>query len=166
MKGIVNVPGGGGGSVSAHNVDPEAHPYLRAELKTLEDQPSKLAEMISEHNADESAHSDIREKVEELEKAQAKTQPAIKYQTVKLTVQGWSAEEKTQKVTVTGVSAKETDQLIIPTPALANQEAYLDAGILATAQEANSLTFTAETVPEEELTVYVTIIPFGGGAKA
>ena len=165
MKGIVNVPGGGGGSVSAHNVDPKAHPDLRNEMEDLKKQPSELEKLIEEHDSNKAAHADIREKVEKLEQAQAKTQPAIKYQTVKLTVQGWSAEEKTQKVTVTGVSAKETDQLIIPTPALANQEAYLDAGILATAQEANSLTFTATSIPEEELTVYVTIIPFGG-AKA
>ena len=76
---------------------------------------------------------------------------------VTLTTSGWDSTAKTQTVTVTGVSATETAQLITPVPALASQAAYYDAGIKCTGQAANSLTFTADTVPAENLTVYVTI---------
>lgn len=173
MKGIVNVPGASGADIAAHNASPEAHPDIREALKAVENQPSELEQMVSEHNKDKKAHADIREKLatvaeqqsqdkKQLDKlAEAQSQAAVVYRTVTLTAEGW--QEKVQTVTVTGVSAKETDQLIIPTPALANQDAYLDAGIRATAQIANSLTFTAESTPEEALTVYVTIIPLGGG---
>ncbi len=144
LKGIVNVPAGSG-MIATHNTDPMAHPDIREALKE-----------------DKSAQADIRKKMESLEKTL--TQQEIKRRKVTLTTQGWSAEEKTQTVTVTGVSAKETDQLIIPVPALANREAYQEAGIQTTAQEADRVTFTAWSVPKEDLTVFVAIIPYGGGA--
>lgn len=64
-----------------------------------------------------------------------------------------------QTVTVSGVSATETAQLITPTPAIASQSAYYEAGIMCTGQGANSLTFTCQTVPTSNLTVYVVIQP-------
>ena len=73
--------------------------------------------------------------------------------TVTLTTSGWSSN--TQTVTVSGVSADETAQLIMPVPALASQTAYYEAGILVTGQAANSLTFTCQTAPTENITVYV-----------
>lgn len=73
--------------------------------------------------------------------------------TVTLTTSGWSSN--TQTVTVSGVSADESAQLIMPVPALASQTAYYEAGILVTGQAANSLTFTCQNVPTEDLTVYV-----------
>ena len=66
---------------------------------------------------------------------------------------------KQQTVTVSGVSASETAQLITPTPAIASQSAYHEAGIMCTGQAANSLTFTCQTVPTSNLTVYVVIQP-------
>ena len=77
--------------------------------------------------------------------------------TVTLTASGWSSN--TQTVTVSGVSASETAQLITPTPAIASQSAYYEAGIMCTGQAANSLTFTCQTVPTSNLTVYVVIQP-------
>lgn len=74
---------------------------------------------------------------------------------VTLTAAGWS--DNAQTVTVSGVSADETAQLIQPRPSIASQAAYIEAGILCTGQSANSLTFTAETTPTENLTVYVII---------
>ena len=74
-----------------------------------------------------------------------------------LSASGWDSTAKTQTVTVTGVSATETAQLITPVPALASQASYYDAGIKCTGQAANSLTFTADTIPTADLTVYVTI---------
>lgn len=76
---------------------------------------------------------------------------------VTLSASGWDSSSKTQTVTVSGVLANETKQLIIPTPALASQTAYYSAGIRCTNQAANSLTFTAKTIPTADLTVYVTI---------
>lgn len=77
--------------------------------------------------------------------------------TVTLTTSGWSSN--TQTVTVSGVSATETAQLITPTPAIASQSAYYEAGIMCTNQGENSLTFTCQTVPTSNLTVYVVIQP-------
>lgn len=78
-----------------------------------------------------------------------------KYASVTLTAVGWSSNQQT--VTINGVSATETAQLIQPMPAIASQEAYYAAGILCTNQAANSLTFTCQTVPTSDLTVYVVI---------
>lgn len=74
-----------------------------------------------------------------------------------LTVAGWSSSAKTQTITVTGVLADETKQLIMPMPAMASQNAYAAAGIACTAQAANKLTFKAQTVPTEDVQVYVVI---------
>lgn len=94
--------------------------------------------------------------------------------TVTLTADGWVdatavpppdsggttvTQIKRQTVTVSGVVASETAQLITPTPAIASQSAYYEAGIMCTGQAANSLTFTCQTVPTSNLTVYVVIQP-------
>lgn len=78
---------------------------------------------------------------------------------VSLPVSGWS--NNTQTVTVTGVLADETKQLIQPMPAIASQSAYYEAGILCTGQAANQLTFTCQTVPMSDLTVYVVMQEVG-----
>lgn len=72
-----------------------------------------------------------------------------------LTASGWI--NGSQSVAVSGVSADETTQLIQPVPAIANQKSYHGAGILCTNQGADSLTFTADTTPTEDLTVYVVV---------
>lgn len=74
---------------------------------------------------------------------------------VTLTASGWDSTAKTQTVAVSGVSAIESAQLIHPTPTIASQAAYIEAGVLCTGQAANSLTFTATTVPTANLVVYV-----------
>ena len=76
---------------------------------------------------------------------------------VTLTASGWDSSAKTQTATVSGVLADETKQLITPAPAAASQAAYYNAGIRCTGQAANNLTFTAETIPSTNLTVYVTV---------
>ena len=94
-------------------------------------------------------------------KAVAQDAPKPKFVSVILPASGWDSSAKTQAVTVTGVSATETAQMITPTPALASQTAYYDAGILCTGQAADSLTFTCKTVPTADLTVYVIIQEVG-----
>lgn len=81
---------------------------------------------------------------------------------VTLTAAGWDSSTKQQSMAVAGVLADETKQLIQPVPAAASQAAYIEAGILCTGQAANSLTFTAETVPTANLTVYVVITEVTG----
>lgn len=74
---------------------------------------------------------------------------------ITLVASAWSSNSQT--ITVPGVLADETKQLITPAPALASQAAYLAAGVLCTGQAADSLTFTCQTVPTGNLTVYVAI---------
>ncbi len=79
---------------------------------------------------------------------------------VTLTAGGWTGNAQT--VTVSGISADESAQLIQPVPYLSSRAAYNAAGIEATAQGANSLTFTCTTVPSVSLSVYVVITPLAG----
>lgn len=74
---------------------------------------------------------------------------------VTLNAAGWS--DNTQTVTVSGVSDDETAQLIQPMPSAASQAAYIEAGILCIGQAEGSLTFSCETAPTADLTVYVVI---------
>ena len=90
-----------------------------------------------------------------IEEVYTKTAPT--HQTITLSSSAWSSNSQT--VAVSGVTADELDQLITPTPAIASQSAYYEAGIMCTGQAANSLTFTCQTVPTSNLTVYVVIQP-------
>lgn len=74
---------------------------------------------------------------------------------ITLVASAWSSNSQT--ITVPGVLSDETKQLIQPVPAIASQAAYLAAGVLCTGQAADSLTFTCQTVPTGNLTVYVAI---------
>ena len=85
--------------------------------------------------------------------------PMPKAHKVTLPSSGWS--RNTQTVTVSGVLADETKQLIQPMPAIASQSAYYGAGVLCSGQAANSLTFTCQNVPTEDLTVYVVMQEVG-----
>lgn len=92
-----------------------------------------------------------------IEEVNAKATP--KSVTVTLPASGWSSN--TQTVTVNGVLADESAQLIQPMPAMASQSAYYGAGVLCSGQAANSLTFTCQTVPTADLTVYVVMQEVG-----
>ena len=92
-----------------------------------------------------------------IEEVYTKTTPT--HQTITLSSSAWSSNSQT--VTVSGVTADELDQLITPTPAIASQSAYYEAGIMCTNQAENSLTFTCQTVPTSNLIVYVVIQPLG-----
>ena len=81
------------------------------------------------------------------------------FRTITLTASAWS--NNAQTVTISGVLADETAQLIQPMPAIASQEAYMAAGIYCSGQAANSLTFTCQTVPTADLTVYIVMQEVG-----
>lgn len=91
--------------------------------------------------------------------AVAVSAPTPVYRTITLTASAWS--NNAQTVTVNGVLADETKQLIQPMPAVASQSAYIEAGIICTAQAENSLTFTCSTVPTEDISLFVVITEVG-----
>ena len=88
-----------------------------------------------------------------------KTEIGPKSTLVTLPLSAWS--NNTQTVTVPGVLADESKQLIQPMPTIADQAVYSAAGISCTGQAANKLTFKAQTVPTEDVQVYVVIQEVG-----
>lgn len=76
---------------------------------------------------------------------------------VKLSASGWDSTAKTQSATVSGVLEDESKQLIMPMPAGTSMSAYNEAGIQMTAQAANTVTFTADTVPTADVEVWVVV---------
>lgn len=88
-----------------------------------------------------------------------KTEIRQKSTLVTLPLSAWS--NNTQTVTVPGVLADESKQLIQPMPTIADQAVYSAAGISCTGQAANKLTFKAQTVPTEDVQVYVVIQEVG-----
>lgn len=74
---------------------------------------------------------------------------------ITLTTSGWS--NKTQTVTVNGVSSDESTQFICPVPVVASQEQYMAAGVYCSNQTTNSLTFTCNIVPIENISLYILI---------
>ena len=85
-----------------------------------------------------------------------KTEIRPKSTLVTLPLSAWS--NNTQTVTVPGVLADESKQ---PMPTIADQAVYSAAGISCTGQAANKLTFKAQTVPTEDVQVYVVIQEVG-----
>lgn len=84
--------------------------------------------------------------------------PAI-LRTAVLGVAEWTGAEApfTQTVTVQGVLADTTAQAIHVSPAAGYGTMYGTAGVECTAQEANSLTFSCESAPENDITVNIAI---------
>ena len=141
-------------AVSAHNSSATAHSDIRTALagKETAGAAAEVQSNLDIHTGNTTVHITAAERTKWNGKADAP-----KSVSVTLAAASWDSTAKTQTVTVTGVSATETAQMITPTPALASQTAYYDAGILCTGQAANSLTFTADTIPTADLTVYVVI---------
>ena len=73
--------------------------------------------------------------------------------TITLTSAGWSGGSQT--VTVTGMT---TTGVVLVSPDPTDQSAYTSAGILCTAQAADSLTFTCSTTPTGDLDVVVVML--------
>lgn len=79
---------------------------------------------------------------------------------VTLTASGWNSTTKQQTVTCADILADVTKQEIHAMPVDTSADnAYDAASIRPVAQAANSLTFYAETVPTEDINVYVAIHP-------
>lgn len=84
---------------------------------------------------------------------------------VTLTAAGWSSVAPyTQTVPANGVLADEDAQMIIPVPEDDSSDAYYRAGVRCTAQAANSLTFTCDAKPNEDIALYVMVSSVGNTA--
>lgn len=76
---------------------------------------------------------------------------------------GWG-ENQQQVIDVPGVLSEESKQLIIPVPFKSEAEQYYNAGIRCIDQLAGQLKFSAETVPESDLQVFVVIVNVYAGS--
>lgn len=84
---------------------------------------------------------------------------------VTLTAAGWTVSEPyTQTVDANGVLADEDAQMIIPVPEDDSSEAYYSAGVRCTAQAANSLTFTCDAKPDDDIALYAIVSSVGNTA--
>lgn len=86
---------------------------------------------------------------------------SAKYVKIILTVAGWS-EGKEQTVSVPGLKKSAAEQLIIPTQSATNIGKYYSAGIRISARADDELTFSCETIPTANITVFLIIIPIIG----
>ncbi len=114
----------------------------KAILRTASDATKQIAEVV-------------QTSINAIDEVERSKQDKALCSIVTLPASGW--KNGTQTVGVAGVATDEGAQLILPTPTLACQNAYYKAGILCTGQAADSLTFTADAAPAEDLTVYVVI---------
>ena len=74
---------------------------------------------------------------------------------VTLSASEWDADTKSQTVTVPGVLADEDAQLVTSMPLTTSARAYINAGVALTGRKENMVTFTAETIPTEDVKLYV-----------
>lgn len=82
-------------------------------------------------------------------------QTTTSIQTIKLLASGWSSLSLLVKCD--GVVADETKQVVTVFPSLGSRDAYMDASVECDGVGANILSFSADKVPSEDLTVYVAI---------
>ena len=129
---------------------------MNSQLLLAED-PTQKMQAATKQYVDENVNG-VTSRVDSLESAISNiSTPELR--TVTLTSSGWttSGDKFTRTETVSGISSTETAQLITVTPKISNMTAYYDAGVYASSQSTNSLTFTATTKPTSTLTVYVII---------
>ena len=107
---------------------------------------------IETHNTSENAHAD---KFAAVNAAIGNLTPSACK--VTLTASGWDSSAKTQSATVSGVLEDESKQLIMPMPAGTSMSAYNEAGIQMTGQSADTVMFTADTVPTADVEVWVVV---------
>lgn len=87
---------------------------------------------------------------------QAIGKPAVRKVLVALKASSWDTASNTQAVAVQGILADESKQLIVPVPRSSSSRSYEEAGIRCTAQSKDSITFTADIVPDVDIELFVT----------
>ena len=94
----------------------------------------------------------------------AKAQSNTTIATITLLASEWVDNQQT--AACIGVSADESKQNINISPALAQEDVYQDAGVTCVGFAEDMLTFATESIPAEDLTVYVAIEQTGGSSAA
>lgn len=89
------------------------------------------------------------------------SETGAKYVAVSLTASGWSGEKK-QTISIPGLKGDAMQQLVIPTQPSTDIEKYHSAGIRISARGDNTLTFSCDTIPTEDVKVVLVIIPIIG----
>lgn len=89
------------------------------------------------------------------------SETGAKYAEVTLTASGWS-EGKQQTISVPGLKEDALQQLIVPTQPSNDIEKYHSAGIRISARGDNTLTFSCDTIPTENIKVVLVIIQIIG----
>ena len=87
---------------------------------------------------------------------QAIGKPVVRKVLVALKASSWDTASNAQAVAVQGILADESKQLIVPVPRSSSSRSYEEAGIRCTAQSKDSLTFTADIVPDVDIELFVT----------
>ena len=89
------------------------------------------------------------------------SETGAKYVAVSLTASGWSGEKK-QTISIPGLKGDAMQQLITSTQPSTDIEKYHSAGIRISARDDNTITFSCETIPTENIEVILVIIPIIG----
>lgn len=107
----------------------------------------------------EKANEEVMVEVETLV-SEAKTYADSKYYSVAATLVAESWVGKVQSVTVSGVVADEAkvDVYASPTSEASNYEVYAECGVRVLGQGANTVIFTCEDVPADDLTVNIAVV--------
>lgn len=82
------------------------------------------------------------------------TIPKVHYITLLAT--DWDAANQ-QTISITGIVADESKQFIQITPTTASREMFETCVIRAVSQQLNAITFLCATVPDEDITLYITV---------
>lgn len=140
------------GQISTHNQDTAAHQDIRIELgkKEAAGAAAAVQTKLNAHTGDANIHVTADDKAKW---NSAATKPKACLVTLKSS--GWDANAKTQVATVASVVADEAAQMIHPMPKIGQITTYNDAGIQLIGQGAGNVTFMCDTIPTENVEVWV-----------
>lgn len=140
------------GQISTHNKDTAAHQDIRIELGKKE--TAGAAAAVQTNLDTHTGNADIHVTADDKAKWDgAATKPKACLVTLKSS--GWDADSKTQVATVASVVADEAAQMIHPMPKIGQITTYNDAGIQLIAQGVGNVTFMCDTIPTENVDVWV-----------
>lgn len=140
------------GQISTHNKDTAAHQDIRIELGKKE--AAGAAAAVQTNLDTHTGNADIHVTADDKAKWNgAATKPKACLVTLKSS--GWDANAKTQVATVASVVADEAAQMIHPMPKIGQITTYNDAGIQLIGQGAGNVTFMCDTIPTENVDVWV-----------
>ena len=140
------------GQISTHNKDTAAHQDIRTELGKKENAGAAAAvqKNLDTHTGNANIHVTADDKAKW---NGAATKPKACMVTLKSS--GWDANAKTQVATVASVVADESKQMIHPMPKIGQITDYNDAGIQLIGQSEGNVTFMCDTIPTEDVDVWV-----------